>query len=147
MRGAAAVGEGQGVLGGERDAAARSAVALGEAGVLDQPGGAGLDRAVGLRPGRRALGHVASGATTGLVKNEPALQVSWSAASRTMPLPRAQRQDGLADVGERRPLALLDAEGAGELGVARPGRRGVPWRELEGDLEDDVAAGVGLERG
>src|SRR4029077_19961981 len=38
-----------------------AAVALGEAGSLDQPGGAGLHTAVGLRPGGRTLGHGGGG--------------------------------------------------------------------------------------
>src|SRR5699024_5744635 len=47
-------------------------------------------------------------------------------------------------VGGRRALALGDAEHAGELGVLDRGcERGLA--ELEGDVEDDVAPGVGLE--
>src|SRR3954466_2448435 len=53
-RAAAAVGEREDVLGRDRDPV-RVAVALGEAGALDQPRGAGLHAPVGLGEGRRAL--------------------------------------------------------------------------------------------
>ena len=88
----------------------------------------------------------ASGSMTGLVKNEPALQVSWSAGVEHHALAAAQAEHRLAHLGQRRALADLDAEGAGELGVARPGRRACPG-QLEGHVEHDVAAGVGLEAG
>ncbi len=68
------------------------------------------------------------------MKNEPALRVSGSPASRTIPLPRRRREDGLAGLGQRRSRARLDAEGARELGVGdrRAERRAL---EREGDLE------------
>ena len=40
---------------------------------------------------------------------------------------------------------MLDAEGAGQLGVPDGGAE-VAERELEGDAEHDVAAGVRLKR-
>ena len=58
--GAAAVGEGEGVLAGDGDAP-RAGVTLGEAGLVDQPGRADLDRVAGARarragrPGRRRV--------------------------------------------------------------------------------------------
>ena len=52
------------------------------------------------------------------MKNEPALKVSGSAGSSTMPLRAAQLEDRRADVGQRRAVALVDAELARELGVA-----------------------------
>ena len=99
------------------------AVALAEAGVLDQPGGAGLDRAVGLRPGRARPRARRPAARTGLVKNDPALQVSWSAASSTMPLPRRSAEHRLAHVGQRRPRARARRRGRGP---ARRTRTGAP---------------------
>ncbi len=97
------------------------AVALAEAGVLDQPGGAGLDRAVRAGPGRgtrRArppaledrVGEERAGAPGVVVRRRRAP----SPCRRAAPAPRAY-------VGQRRPLARLDAEGAGQLGV--PDRR------------------------
>jgi len=38
--------------------------------------------------GQRGISGSGAASTTGLVKKEPALHVSWSAASSTMPLPR-----------------------------------------------------------
>ena len=61
-----------------------------------------------------------------------------------MPLPRRSAEHRLADVGERRARARLDAEGAGQLGV-RDRRAERARAELEGDVEDDVPARVGLE--
>ena len=129
-----------------RSPAADADVALGEAGVLDQPRRARLDRAVGLLPARvRRRGAVPPGrGRRGLVKNDPALQVSWSAGSSTMPLPPTQAEHGLADLHERRALPHGHAEGAGELGVLH-GRAEVAQPELEGHVEHDVAAGIGLE--
>ena len=78
------------------------------------------------------------------MKNDPALQVSWSAASSTIPLPErsASTASRTASSGARSPG--LDPEGAGELGVGhRLGQVALP--ELEGDLEHDVAPGLGLE--
>ena len=78
------------------------------------------------------------------MKNEPALNVSGSAGSRTMPLRAAQREDGVADVGQRRARALVDAELARELGVAD--RLGLVARlEGEAHAQDEPAVGVALE--
>ena len=85
-----------------------------------------------------------SGARRGLVKKDPALQVSWSAGSRTMPLPRRRPSTAVADLRERGPLPRRHAEGAGELGVLH-GRAEVAQPQLEGHVEHDVAAGIGLE--
>ena len=51
-------------------------------------------------PGTR---RTAPRSSIGLVKNEPADQVSWSAGSSTMPLPAAQRQHGLAGLAPAAP--------------------------------------------
>ena len=79
------------------------------------------------------------------MKKEPALQVSGSASSSTMPLVRRSASTA-ARTSRPGPAPHLDAEGARELGVADGrGQRAEP--ELEGDVEDDVAAGVLLEDG
>src|SRR6185436_2178911 len=52
---------------------------------------------------------------------------------------------GIADVGQRRAVAELDPEPAGELGVADRGRA-VRALELERHREDDPAARGALER-
>ena len=59
----------------------------------------------------------AAGASTGFVKNDPALQVSWSAASSTMPLPRRSSSTAsrAAASGTRSPV--VDAERPRELRV------------------------------
>ena len=62
------------------------------------------------------------------------------------PLAAAQAEHRLAHLGERSAVADLDAEGAGELGVGDRGAE-TALGELEGHLEHDVTAGVGLEAG
>ena len=93
-----------------RDPDARRARAAREAGALDEPGGGGLHAAVGLGEGgrrasaspalgaRRSSAANASASRMGLVKKEPALTVSGSAGSSTMPLPRRSAQHRLAHV-------------------------------------------------
>jgi hypothetical protein len=81
------------------------------------------------------------GERIGLVKNEPALQV---VGVEHHALAAAQGEHGPADVGGRRPLAHLDAEGAGQLGV-RDGGAEVAEGELEGHRQHDVAHRLGLE--
>ena len=117
-RGAAPVGQGQGVLGRQRGRPGH-AVALAEAGLLDQPRGAGLDVAVRRRrtaaapahprpaarqPGPRAP-RTARRDRIGLVKNEPQLHVSWSSASSTMPRLPPLGQHRLAGVGRAAPAS------------------------------------------
>ena len=74
------------------------------------------------------------------MKNEPALQVSWSSASSTMPLParRASTAARTSAAGARSPTAMPSV--AGQLGVA-DGRRQRAQTELEGHREHHVAAG------
>ena len=85
-----------------------------------------------------------SGSSTGLVKKDPADQVSWSAGSSTMPLaPRRSRTARRTSLG-RGSVAGLQAQGAGQLGVAHrlPER---PEPQLEGHLEHHPPARLGLE--
>ena len=89
-------------LAGDRDAV-RVAVALGEAGVVDEPSGAGLDAAVGLGEagdavagaGARSASNCA-GSRIGLVKNEPALTRVGVAGVEDHALGAAEREHGLA---------------------------------------------------
>ena len=85
------------------------------------------------------------GSTNGLVKNEPALQVSWSAGIEHHALAAAQPEHRLAHLGRRHPLADLDAERPGQLGVLHR-RAEVPEAELERHRADDEPAGLALEQ-
>ncbi len=125
--GPATVGDRQGVLAGQRGR--RGPETLAEAGRLDQPGGAGLDRAARLGEARgafrqpvRLLGGKdrvgeerpgAPGVVVGLVQHHA--------------LAPAQRQHGLADVGHRGPCSGVDVQPAGEFGVLT-GIDIRPWR-------------------
>ena len=124
------------------DPTARAGVAATETGVLDEPG----RRAASPGPARRASAGVrrpgtsASG-STGLVKNDPTLQVSWSSASSTMPLPRRRPSTaipGRAPRGNRR--AAVDAERAGQLRVADRGARAVRAQPEPDPQHDGVVA-------
>ena len=84
----------------------------------------------------------ASTATTGFVKKDPALQVSWSASSSTIPLP-ARRPRTAERTSSRGPAASANAQRAGELGVLHRGAEAA-LAELEGH-QHDVPTGVGLE--
>ena len=98
-----AVGQRERVLGGEPDPLA--AVALGEACVLDQPGGAHLDRRglVRLRPGRRAVRY-------GVGRDDRVGEERAGAPGVVVlgvehhPLAAAQRQHRLANLGRRSAL-------------------------------------------
>ena len=134
--GAAAVDERERVLGGDADAAV--AVALVEAGLLDQPRGRDLDAPVGLGPGRRAVGR----------RVEDRVGEERAGADRVgvggvddHALAAPQREHGLADVGQRRAAADRDVERARQLGVAQRARdrRLV---EPEGDRQHDAAVVV-----
>ena len=133
------------MLGGQRHPVV--AVALGEPGVLDQPGGAGLDGAVRLLPARRAVGQpdVAPASSERVGEERPRRsRCRGRRRSSTMPLPRRSAEHRLAHLRQRRPRADLDAEGAGQLGVAH--RRGeVAEPQLEGHVEHDVPVRVLLE--
>ena len=83
--------------------------------------------------------------TTGLVKNEPALQVSWSAGSSTMPLPRRRSRTASRTSASGARSPELDAEGAGELGVLDRRAERRPDGSWKVTVEDDVPARVGLE--
>ena len=61
-----------------------------------------------------------------------------------MPLPRRSAEHGLAHVGRAAPARPARRRGCGPARRTPPGRRGAR-AELEGDVEDDVPAGVGLE--
>ena len=121
-------------------------VALGEAGVLDQP------RRAGLHAGRRPAARPAhrrgrrSASRTGLVKNEPALHVSWSSASSTIPLPRRRPRTASRTSASGARCTQLDAEGPGQLCVRDRGPQRADG-ELERDVQDDVPSGIGLEPG
>src|SRR6266545_6645202 len=56
---------------------------------------------------RGAPSGTTAGSTIGLVKNDPALQVSWSSGSSTMPLPRRSPSTAsrTASIGARAPLS------------------------------------------
>ena len=61
---------------------------------------------------------------TGLVKNEPALQVSWSAGSSTMPLARRSSRTACRTSARGALGSDVDTESRGQLGIAdRAGRR------------------------
>ena len=82
--------------------------------------------------------------TIGLVKKEPALRLSGSAGSRTMPLPRRSSMTASRTSASGALLAELDAEPPRELGVTdRAGE--LPRVQRERDVEDDEAGGVALE--
>ena len=96
--------------------------------LLDQPGGAGLDRAVGLR--QRGA---SSGTGRRLLGGEERVGEERAGAPRVVvgrvedhPLAAPQAEHGLADGGERGPAAGLDAERPRQLGVARPAPPGEP---------------------
>ncbi len=107
--------------------------------VLTVPSGCGQR---GAASGRRVRRPRPS--RNGLVKNEPALQVSWSAASSTMPLPAA----GPA------PPARTSASGARSPGSTprvrassayRTGAPRSPMRSWKVDRQHHEPAGLGLE--
>ena len=52
------------------------------------------------------------------MKNEPALQVSWSAASRTIPLEARRERTAARSLWQRRLPAHRNPEGPGQFGVA-----------------------------
>src|SRR4051794_16181915 len=154
-RAAAAVRQRERVLGGDRDAVG-IALAAAEAGALDEPGGGGLHASVGLGERRRG-GLVAERVDHAALEGgevrrvEDRVREERPRADRVRvgrvddhALAAAQREDGVADVLQRRRRAELDVERPGELGVADRGRA-VRAREDEGDREDDPAAGRALE--
>ena len=81
---------------------------------------------------------------TGLVKNDPALQVSWSAGSRTMPRARRWASTASRASAKRHPVAERNPKCRSDIRVADR-RRPVPERQLEGHVEHDVPV-VGLEQ-
>ena len=117
-----------------------SRVPLAEAGVLDQPGGAELD----LRRRRPASSGSPrpprSAGTIGLVKKLPALRLSGSAGSSTMPLPRRSAITASRTSRQRSAVADLDAQPAGQLGVAHRPATARPRRSAKRHVEDDEAA-------
>ena len=151
-----AVGHRQRVLGRQRRRA-RHPEALGEAGLLDQPRGAGLDVAVGVRRTAAAPARPTPAARRpappaprsrdadriGLVKNDPQLHVSWSAASSTIPRRRRWASTASRASAERHPRPHRHPELRGEVGVAHRLRHGAR-DQLEHHVDDDVPVG-GLE--
>jgi adenosine deaminase len=107
----AAVGEGERVLAGHPRGAV--AVALGEAGALDQPGRRGLDPAVRQRParsvGRQRVGRGRLEHRVG--EERPGAPGVVVLGVEDHALAAAQGEDGLAYGGERGALPRLDAEG------------------------------------
>ena len=87
----------------------------------------------------------ASASSTGLVKNEPAETVSGSSGSRTMPLPRRSARTAARTSASGGPRADLDAQGAGELGIADR-RRALRCLQGEAHREHQPASGLALER-
>ena len=88
-------------------ASAPGAVALAEAGVLDQPGGTGLDASRRAAASAGAPSGSADASVDERVGEERARRSRCRGrpASSTMPLPRRSAEHGLADLGHRRPLA------------------------------------------
>ncbi len=135
----------------------RVALAALEARPLDEPRGRRLHVAVRVGEGRRrdpvaeALGDAALERGE-RVRAEDRVGEERARADRVgvvgvddHALAAAQREHGLADVGQRRAVAELDPEAARELGVADRGRA-VRALELERHGEDDPAARGALER-
>ena len=141
----AAVGQGQGVLAREprSPAADVGAVPPGEAGVLDQPGGAGLHPPVGLLPGRGSL-RERVGVDDGVGEEGAGAPGVVVVGVEDHALAGTQAQDRVADRAQRRPLAGLDTEHPRQLAVAH-GRGQGAGGELEGHREHHVAPGLGLE--
>ena len=113
--GSAPVGQGQGVLRRKGHRSGRP-VPLGEAGLIDQPGGADLHATSGCEGGcvvRQLLGHL--GATIGLVKNDPALQVSWSAPVQDHPFASTELQDGVTHLIDGNPITHPGPQAAGQF--------------------------------
>ena len=114
---------------------------------LDQPGRRGLDPPVRraanagrLRPAARRPRRVDR---TGLVKNDPALQVSWSSGSSTMPLPRRSAEDGLP-TSAAAPARRRATPRSGPARRTGPGRSEPAAPQPEGHREHDVASGRAL---
>ena len=78
------------------------------------------------------------------MKNEPALTVSGSEGSSTMPLPRRRSSTASRTSGSGARSTLVDAEPPGELGVA-DGLGLARGLEREDHAEHEPAAGVALE--
>ena len=83
--------------------------------------------------------------TIGLVKNEPALTESGSAASSTMPLEARSASTARRASSHGHPLPELDGERGGELRVARSASDHPPRIQVEFDREHDPGA-TALER-
>ncbi len=150
-----AVGERERVLARDRDAlgvavpTAKPARSMSQAAdVLTCPsasGHAGGGASGPRRSAARALRAAnASASSTGLVKNEPAETVSASSGSRTMPLPRRSASTA-SRTSASGPRADLDAQGAGELGIADR-RRALRGLQGEAHREDHPAPRLALER-
>ena len=75
--------------------------------------------------GRSGSSGTSATGRTGLVKNDPTLQVSWSAGSSTMPLPRRRSSTAIRAAPAATVAPGVDTEGAGQLGVADRGARAV----------------------
>ena len=109
--------------------------------VLTVPSACGQRGRLGRQPA------AASAASSGLVKNDPALQVSWSASSSTMPLPRRSAEHRRrAPAPAAAALADLGAEACGPARRSATGADRSPSRQLEGHLEHEEAAGSALNR-
>ncbi len=140
------VGQREDVLGGQRGGPA--GVPLGEAGVLDQPGGARLDHPVLRREPRRVVGQGGC-----LLRGEERVGEEGAGAPGVVvgrvqdhALAAPDGQDGVADLRGGDPPALGRAQVAGELRVGDRGTEGAEG-QLEPHLQDDVAAGLPLEPG
>ena len=83
--------------------------------------------------------------TIGLVKNEPALRLSGSAGSSTMPLPRRSSSTAARTSASGAVSPISTPSRAGQLGVADRPRQPAPASQREGDVEDDEPAGLPLE--
>src|SRR5690349_6223930 len=140
--GGASVGEGEGVFGG--DGGGAEGEAFGDAGVFDEPGGAGFGAAVGLGPLGGAGGDFGGGGEEGVGEEGAGAPGVVVGGVEDHAFAAAEGEDGFADVGHGGAGAGGDVEDAGQFGVADGGGE-VAELELEGDLQYDVALRGRLE--
>ena len=91
--------------------------------VLTRPSSAGKRGASSRQRGRRG-----GGVSNGLVKNEPALHVSWSARRAPCPCAARRAEHGVADVGQRCALRRPRRRACGRARRRRPGGTASPGR-------------------
>ena len=111
--------------------------------MLHEPRGAGLHRAIRLRPGGRPLRDGVD-VHEGVGEERPDTPRVVIGGIEHHPLTPTQLEYGIAHIGGGRTITKSHTESSGEFGVA-DGSRQRPEGQLEGHRKDHVAAGVRLE--